>query len=152
MGAVAMALGWSLTRSEGEILAGAQTWFLYRIGMHRLIPRDHRHGIRLVKQRRFEEAIMAFENSYAFFNRHRWIDRWRCLTLQSASTVSYREMALVNIAFCASQIGQGTKSKEYDRRALLEFPESGIAPAALKLIESAEQAVKPVGVASQTEE
>ena len=60
------------------------------------------------------------------------------ITLFSASKMSYREMDLNNIAFCYSQIGNGTKSKEYYEKTLSEFPESIMAKTALKLINSAQ--------------
>jgi TolA-binding protein len=58
--------------------------------------------------------------------------------MMSPSAISYREMALVNIAFSVSQLGQGTDAKEYYQRALDEFPNSAMAKAALRLIESVE--------------
>jgi len=48
------------------------------------------------------------------------------------------KMALINIAFAYGQIGSGEKAKEYYQRAQEEFPDSGMAAAALTLIESAE--------------
>ena len=52
-------------------------------------------------------------------------------------------MALLNIAFCYSQIDQGKKAKEYYQRVLNEFPESGMATAALKMIDSIEKGLQP---------
>ena len=48
-------------------------------------------------------------------------------------------MALNNIAFAYGQIGDGKKAKEYYERLLTEFPRSGIAKAALKMIDSFEK-------------
>jgi len=59
--------------------------------------------------------------------------------MMSPSAMSYREMALINIAFAYSQIGNGKRAKEYYERAQKEFPNSGMANAALKMIESLEQ-------------
>ncbi len=50
-------------------------------------------------------------------------------------------MALVNIAFSYTQIGNGQKAKEYYKQALSEFPQSIIAKSALKMIEAAEENV-----------
>jgi hypothetical protein len=50
--------------------------------------------------------------------------------------MSYKEMALNNIAFCYGQLGKGKLSKEYYEKTLDEFPESGIAKAGLRLINS----------------
>ena len=60
----------------------------------------------------------------------------------SASAMSYREMALCNIAFCYSQIGKGMKAIEYYQRVLKEFPNSGLAQSALRMIESGEDNAK----------
>ena len=59
--------------------------------------------------------------------------------MMSPSAMSYREMALINIAFAYSQIGNGIKAKEYYQQTQQEFPDSGMANAALKMIESVEQ-------------
>ncbi|MFO1522653.1 MAG: tetratricopeptide repeat protein [Kiritimatiellia bacterium] len=45
--------------------------------------------------------------------------------------MSFREMALVNLAVCHAQIGNGTKSKQYYQQALAEFPKSALAQMAL---------------------
>ena len=81
----------------------------------------------------------AQQESYDFFTRCRWLDRYRAVTLMSLSAISYREMALINIAFAYSQIGDGGKAKEHYERALDDFPNSGMASAALKLINSVER-------------
>ena len=51
-------------------------------------------------------------------------------------------MALNNIAFCYGQLGDGEKAKEYYERTLNEFPDSGIARAGLRLLNSANKAVQ----------
>ena len=66
--------------------------------------------------------------------------------MMSASAISYREMALCNIAFCYSQLGDGQKAESYYRRALDEFPNSALAVAALRMIESVRQ--HPTGPAT----
>ncbi|WP_144803871.1 tetratricopeptide repeat protein [Maribacter sp. MAR_2009_72] len=53
--------------------------------------------------------------------------------------MSYREMALANIGYCYSQIGDGKKAKEYYERTLKEFPGSGLAKSALNMMNSVEQ-------------
>ncbi|HEX7447932.1 MAG TPA: hypothetical protein VF306_10325 [Pirellulales bacterium] len=57
----------------------------------------------------------------------------------SSSAISYREMALCNIAFCYAQLGNGENAELYYRRTLDEFPDSGLADAALRMIESVRQ-------------
>lgn len=87
-----------------------------------------------MRQKQFEAAITCFENSYEFFCNKPWIDDYRSLVLVSPSRVSYREMALLNIAFCLGQLGRQAEAKEYYKRTLEEFPGSQIAHAGLTLL------------------
>lgn len=107
---------------------------------------EYINGIKKNNAEKFEEAILDFEKSYTFFKKYGWIDKYRFITLLSSSKMSYREMALANIGFCYSQIGNGIKSKEYYERTLAEFPESGLAKSALKMINSMEQNAPKHGV------
>ena len=130
---------WQQIDSVDSFLFGAVTYLILSFSLRNLIPRDHRKGIRNNNQENFLAAIKNFEKSYVFFKKYEWIDKYRFLTLLSSSKMSYREMALANIGFCYSQIGDGIKSKAYYERTLKEFPESGLAKSALKMIESAEK-------------
>ncbi len=118
---------------------GAAAYLLYSFGSRQIIARSHRRAIRLALNRRFAEAIPVYQESYDFFTRHSWLDRYRAITMMTPGAMSYREMALINIAFAYSQIGNGGKAKEYYQRASQEFPGSSMANAALKMIESIEQ-------------
>ncbi|HJT30655.1 MAG TPA: tetratricopeptide repeat protein [Pirellulales bacterium] len=136
---LAMAVGAHLTPTSNGVMLGAAAYLAYSIGSRMLIARDHRRGVRLYRQQQFAAAIQAFEDSYQFFARNPWIDRFRSLVMMSPSAMSYREMALCNIAFCYSQLGNGENAQTYYRRALDEFPNSGLAAAALRMIESVQQ-------------
>lgn len=102
--------------------------------LERCIPRHHRRGMLLCKQGSYIKAIEAFQKSYDFFCRHAWIDKYRYLTLLSASKASYTEMALVNIAFCYVKLKDVTLAIEYYQRTLVLFPDSEMAKGALKII------------------
>ena len=78
-----------------------------------------------------------FERSYQFFTRHAWVDRWRYVALLTASRMSYREIALLNTAFCYSQIGDGKRSRDTYDQTLREFPDSQMAKTALRMMNSA---------------
>ncbi len=99
--------------------------------------------MRLTKRGRFAEAIPHYERSLAFFERHAWIDRWRALTMLSSGQLSYREMALVNIAFCYSQLDEGALAESYYRRALAAFPDSVIARTAVRMVEAIQSGSAP---------
>ncbi|WP_158845032.1 tetratricopeptide repeat protein [Algibacter sp. L1A34] len=130
---------WYLLDPKNGIFYGALTYLLISYLLRNFIPRDHRKGVKETKLEKFEEAIPYFENSYAFFKKHEWIDKYRIIILLSPSKMSYPEMALANIGFCYGQIGNGKKSKVYYEKTLMEFPESGLAKSALKLINAAEK-------------
>ena len=118
------------------VIYGSITYLALSQLLRRIIAKEHKKGIAKVKREHFEEAISDFKNSYEFFNTYEWIDKYRYFILLSSTKMSYKEMALNNIAFCYGQIGNGELAKEYYEKTLDEFPESGIAKAALKLINS----------------
>lgn len=80
------------------------------------------------------DAISYFQKSYDFFQRYSWLDRFGYLVLLNSSAISYREMALNNIAFSYGQAGDGENAKEYYEKTLLEFPNSTLACAGLNLL------------------
>lgn len=132
---VAIAIAYVLGAPDA-ILCGGMVYLAYSIGSRRLIPRAHRAGIRLMKQEKFADAISKFQESFDFFERHPWIDRFRSIVLMSPSATSYREMALANIAFCYGQLGNGDQSRAYYQKCLERFPNSGLAKSALRTLDS----------------
>jgi tetratricopeptide (TPR) repeat protein len=106
-------------------------WFIIR----NTYAKFHKQGMDLVKQEKYADAIPLFEDSYEMFTKHSWVDKYRHF-LGSSSKMTYKEMDLNNIAFCYGQSGEKEKSIEYYRRTLTEYPDSGIAKAALNMIET----------------
>ena len=102
------------------------------------LAKYHRYGMLLLKRGEFEAAIQNFELSYSFFQKHAWLDKFRALFLLSSSRISYKEIALVNTAYCYSQLGNGAEAKAYYQQALKEFPNSGIAKAGLNMLKAGE--------------
>lgn len=135
----AMTVGWFVMESLAGVMGGATVYLIYSVGSRKLLLSAHRHGLRLLQNQQYDDAIRAHETSYDFFTRHSWLDRYRAITMMSPSAMSYREMALINIAFAYGQIGNSDKVREYYQRAIDEFPNSGMAIAALRLIESMER-------------
>jgi len=132
----AMALCIAIAHAGGAddpIVPGVLAFLLLSFTLRSAIPRHHRAGIKLFKQERFAEAIPHFRQSYQFFSEHRWLDRWRAVTMLSSSRIAYREMALLNVAFCLGQTGQREQSIAEYQRTLLEFPESKIAQLSLTM-------------------
>ena len=121
---------------EEPFIFGALTYSLLAFGLRNLIAKNHRQGMRLVKQQKFVDALPYFEKSVEYFSKNNWVDKYRFLTLLSSSKMTYKEMGLCNIAFCYSQTGNGQKAKEYYEQALNEFPENGFALAGLNMLKS----------------
>ena len=92
-----------------------------------------------IKTTQFEQAIQYFSNSYEFFKKNHWLDKYRYLTLLSSSSMSYKEMALINIAYCYNQLGNRKLSKESYEKTLDEYPSNGMALASLKLLNTLSQ-------------
>lgn len=101
-----------------------------------LLARPFRQGTRLLKKGKYQEAIPVFEAAHAYFNRHPWLDRYRVLFLLSTSAISYREMCLINQAYCHGQTGGASKSEALYREALKLNPDNPLAINALKMIET----------------
>lgn len=115
---------------------GLLSYVMSSILLRHLVPRNHRKGMRLYKAGDYTQAIHEFEKSYDFFTKYAWVDKYRYMVLLSASRMSYTEMALVNAAFCYTQVGDGRKAREYYNKALQQFPDSELAKAALRMMDS----------------
>ncbi|MCL1852669.1 MAG: hypothetical protein FWF88_06505 [Peptococcaceae bacterium] len=102
------------------------------------VSHNHRKGIFLYKKENYMSAIQEFEKSYNFFSKHAWVDKYRAIVLLSPNRASYKEMALLNIAFCHTQSGNGALAKKYYEKTLKLFPNSGMAKTSLKFIHSVE--------------
>ena len=135
MPSVFMVVSLWLYGTMGVILAlGA---FLIISNLLRLsLARHHRAGIAYSKRQEFRLAISSFERSLEFFRRYPWIDRFRAITMFSGAGMSYREMGLVSIAFGYTQIGDGNRARHYYKQCLQEFPDNGMAEAALRLMDA----------------
>ena len=131
-------LTYYLLKIKEPIIWGCLTYLILSFGSRKILAKDHNQGMKLTKEQKFDEAIKYYEQSAEYFKKNNWIDKYRFLTLFSASKMSYREMALNNIAFCYSQIGNGVKAKEYYEKTLIEYPNNILAKTALKMINSAQ--------------
>lgn len=133
-----LVLAFKFTGTKDFVLYGAITYLVISYLLRNVVAGKHRKGMQQVKANNFQQAIPLFEESLAYFQNNEWIDKYRYLTLLSSSKMSYKEMALVNIAFCYGQLGEGEKAREYYNEALKENPNNGMAIAALKLLDSAQ--------------
>src|SRR5215207_2221557 len=136
---VLMIVGWRTLSPDnfwrGSVY-GVVAYLVYSFGSKNILLKSHRRGIYYAKLSSFREAIREFQLSYEFLNKHRWVDRYRCIVMLDSSAVSYREMALCNIAYSHAQLQQHFQALQCYRRALEEFPESELAQNGVVHVES----------------
>jgi tetratricopeptide (TPR) repeat protein len=122
-----------------SISLGALIYLIYSFGSRALLTRDFRRGFRLMRRERYTDAVAAFEKSADFFTRYRWLDRFRAPLLLTSTYYGFREMSLTNIAFCYSQLGDIAQAEAAYKRVLQDYPNNGLARAALNLINAVEK-------------
>ncbi len=125
-------------RFDVAMLYGACCYLVYSFGSKAVLLKHHRRGISLSKVGSFREAIIEFQASYSFLRKFEWVDKFRFVTLLDSSAITYREMALCNIAFAYFQLGEKSKSKEFYQKALAEFPSSDMAKSGLDFVDADE--------------
>lgn len=116
-------------------LLGAMVYLAIVSIVQRAVPHLHRRGLTLIRQGDYKQAAEMFEHSYKFFSERQWLDKYRAIFIFSVSKMSYREMALLNMAYCKVELKELTKAKELYSRTLQEFPQSRMAKDALAYLE-----------------
>ena len=119
---------------EYALMYGASAYLFISIILKTQISKAHRQGIVFIHKKQYKNAIIRFEESYAFFKKYPWVDKYRYITVLSASKIPFGEMALNNIAFSYGQLGNRKKARAYYKQTLAEYPNSEIAQVALNLL------------------
>ena len=117
------------------ILAATLAYLVLATLIRLLLTSHHRRGMHYAREGRLELAILDFQKSYEFFHRHRWLDEMRYIFLLSTSRVSYREMGLLNLAYCDLWANRGEDAVRTYLRTIEEFPQSGLAWTGIKLFQ-----------------
>lgn len=110
-----------------NLAAGIGAYLVYSTAVRNLVPWHHRRGVARLRAGRWTQAIDAFEKSMLFFRRLAWLDRWRGLLLCTPSLYGFREMALLNIAYCHQQLGQAEQARHWCRQCLQLNPANELA-------------------------
>jgi hypothetical protein len=117
------------------ILAATLAYLIMAIVIRLFLTSHHRRGMHYAREGRLELAIAEFQKSYEFFHRHPWLDEMRYIFLLSTSRTSYREMGLLNMAYCDLWQDRGEDSVRTYLRCVEEFPDSGLAWTGIKLFQ-----------------
>ncbi len=125
--------------TELSILASAVFYLGLSMLLQRLVPFHHRMGFRLLMQKDYENAALAFQQSWENFNKNSWLDKYRSVFMLSASKISYREMALINRSLCYWQMGDSEKALKSYEEVLKYFPNSKMAIDAIDYIKNPDQ-------------
>lgn len=138
---VAIVIAVSLTESTSAgMVIGAGVTLAYSFGSRLILAGAHQRAMRLIKQQQYKAAIQEFEASYAFFERFPWLDRLRAFIMMLPSPAGYREMALLNTAYCYSQLDDWPTARTYYERVIDDFGDtSGIAALTLKMLDTAQR-------------
>lgn len=103
---------------ENNIIFSWLAYLLLALIVRNIFSFHHRKGVRYYKKGNYVQAIPEFLKSYDFYTKHNWLDKYRSVFLMSASRISYKEMALINAAFCYAQTGDGKNLKSITKKHL----------------------------------
>lgn len=106
---------------------GAAVYLIYSNLSKAILLKSHREGMRLSRNGDYEQAIAKYQESYRFFSKYPWIDRYRFIVTLDSAAIRYREMALINAGYCCAALGDLPRAAQYCERALAEFPDSELA-------------------------
>jgi len=104
-------------------IAGGLTYYPLAWTLRLTLQRHHRAGMRHLRKKRYEEALVCFYKSEAFFKKHAWVDRYRFITMFNSSAYSYHEMALHNQAYALAHLDRVTEACAALEKLLLIAPE-----------------------------
>lgn len=128
--------------SISAIAAGIMLYIAYSFGSRMILTAAHRRGVRLVREKKWQAAVQAFEASYAFFTRFPWLDEYRFLAMLTPTSIGYREMALNNMGFALVQAGNNRQAKQHYLKLLEQFPQSDLAETARRVLAAIEKQAK----------
>ncbi|HEX7831150.1 MAG TPA: tetratricopeptide repeat protein [Thermoanaerobaculia bacterium] len=121
-------------------LGSAAAILILLVIRRRIFAHDQHVGLKLMRTGRFAEAVEPLQRSLSFFEEHPSIDRYRALVIGSASRMSFRELALCNLAYTHGQLGNGAESRRLYEQVVREYPDNVLARGALNLMNAASSA------------
>lgn len=92
--------------------------------LQHLLLKDNSKGAQLAKIKDYENAISHFKKCADYLTKNEWIDRHRYITVLSRSRLSYREVVLLNWAFCLAKAGRKQEATGLLQDIIKQYPEN----------------------------
>jgi len=128
------------------LIVGSCLYLVLANVLRGIFLKHHKRGIRLMGHHHFAEAIDQFSLSHDFFEKHKTIDKYRFLTMFMSSKLSYRQMALFNLASCYAAKRRFNEAKEKFEQLLHTAPPDETVQEALAIIAKIDDAMKEQAV------
>jgi len=112
---------------------GTSLLLLYVLLARLVFTGDHQMALWHLAHQEYELAIPRLEASFDYFTRRGWLDRLRYLLLLSPAGYRYREMAMLGLGYCHTQLGDPQAQRWYEG-CLRAYPDNSAAKAALVLL------------------
>ena len=84
---------------------GLFCYLIINLIFYRVIPNKHIKGLINLAKADYKTALKDFEKSHLLFSKHNFFDSYGFIFLLNMSRYSYREAALLNMAFINYKIG-----------------------------------------------
>jgi len=124
------------------LIVGSWLYLVLANVLRGIFLKHHKRGIKQMGNRHFTEAIDAFSLSHDFFEKHKGIDKYRFLTMFMSSKLSYRQMALFNLANCYAAKSQFNEAKEKLEQFLQTAPPDEATQEALAIVTKIDDELK----------
>ena len=119
------------------IFCGGVVYLAYSKLSRRVVASKHWLGARHMAEKEYDDAILKFREGIDFFDRHKWLDKYRAFFLMCPSAWSYRETGLMNIASVYMSQGKVEEAIRTFTELLDEHPGNEVARNTLEFIRAA---------------
>lgn len=114
---------------------GLFCYLIINLIFYRVIPNKHIKGLRNLAKADYKTALNDFEKSHLLFSKHNFFDRYGFIFLLNMSRYSYREAALLNMAFINYKIGNIEEALKLYEKVLSINSKNRIAKKGIKIVE-----------------
>lgn len=123
---ILMIWGFSQIGIENPGLWACAVFILYSFLGRMIFSFHQRQGMRLLRLKKFEQALDQFRKSELYFKKYPWLDRFRFFFMLSASKLTFREMALLNQGYCLIMTGKLSEASLHFQNIRFEHPQNTV--------------------------